>query len=49
MESPNRVLSQWYFSIFFFQIFTLRVKIWKNESLGTLLPQANPPNEYVTA
>jgi hypothetical protein len=41
-------LEQRYFSIYFFQIFTLRVKIWKNESFSTLLPQANRAGEYAT-
>jgi hypothetical protein len=37
------------FSIYFFQIFGLRAKIWKNKSLATLLPQANPADDYATA
>jgi hypothetical protein len=34
---------------YFFQIFARRAKIWKNKSLSTLLPQANPADESVTA
>jgi hypothetical protein len=34
------------FFIYFFQIFALRAKIWKNKSLHTLLPQANLADEY---
>jgi hypothetical protein len=29
--------------------FALRAKIWKNKSLYTLLPQANPADDYATA
>jgi hypothetical protein len=32
----SHAVSQRYFSIYFFQIFTLRVKIWKNESFKYL-------------
>jgi hypothetical protein len=39
---------QRYFSIYFFQIFTLQAKIWKNKSISTLLPQANPAHDYAT-
>jgi hypothetical protein len=35
-------------SFLFFQIFALRAKIWKNKSLDTLLPQANPAGAYAT-
>jgi hypothetical protein len=38
-----------YFSIYFFQIFALQAKIWKNKLLTTLLPQANPADENATA
>jgi hypothetical protein len=38
-----------YFSIYFFQIFARRAKIWKKKSVTTLLPQANPANDYATA
>jgi hypothetical protein len=40
---------KWYFSILFFQIFARGAKIWKNKSLTTLLPQANPADENATA
>ena len=36
-------------TFYFFQIFALRAKIWKNKSLPTLLPQANPVDDYATA
>jgi hypothetical protein len=36
-------------SIYFFQIFALRAKIWKKKDRTTLLPQANPAQEYATA
>jgi hypothetical protein len=29
--------------------FALRAKIWKKKSVTTLLPQANPANDYATA
>jgi hypothetical protein len=48
-QSPHRALLQRYFPSLFFQIFALRAKIWKNKTLSTLLPQANPANEYATA
>jgi hypothetical protein len=45
----HRALSQRYFSIYFFQIFARRAKIWKKKSLYTLLPQANLADDYATA
>jgi hypothetical protein len=48
-RSPHRALSQHSFSIYFFQIFALRAKIWKKKDRTTLLPQANPAGEYTTA
>jgi hypothetical protein len=46
MRLPSGAFSQRDFSFLFFQIFARRAKIWKNKSLSTLLPQANPADEY---
>jgi hypothetical protein len=47
-RSAYRALSQYSFSICFFQIFARRAKIWKKKDRTTLLPQANPAGEYAT-